>query len=66
MVWKEDSMKPIRIYELEDFTFYRCPRCNSIFSNMIVFSNWDFYDAVPRYCPCCRIMFTNGGNVLSD
>lgn len=59
-------MKPIKICEHDDFTFYRCPKCNALFSNIIVFNNWDFYDAVPRYCPCCRVMFINGGDVLSD
>lgn len=59
-------MKAIRIAERDDFTLYRCPRCYAIFSNIIIFTDWDFYDAVPKYCPCCRIMFTNGGNSLSD
>ena len=59
-------MKPIKMYEREDFTFYRCPRCNAIFSNMIIVADWDFYDAVPRYCPCCRAKFENGGDSLSD
>lgn len=59
-------MKPIRMYERDGFTFYRCPKCDAIFSSMVVFVDWDFYDAVPRYCPCCRMMFTNGGDALSD
>lgn len=65
-MWKESIMKAIRMCEHDDFTFYRCPRCNTIFSNMVVFTDWDSYDAVPRYCPCCRIIFTNGGDRLSD
>lgn len=59
-------MKLIRLYEHSGFTFYRCPRCNAIFSNMIIVTDFDFYDAMPRYCPCCRIAFTNGGKYLSD
>lgn len=59
-------MQPKEIYKRGGFTFYRCPRCNTIFSNMIVFTEWDFYDAVPRYCPCCRAQFTNGGDSLPN
>lgn len=49
---------------IEDYKLYRCPNCAAMFSSIIVFNNYDFYDAVPRYCPCCRIMFTNGGDKI--
>ncbi len=61
-------MKPIEMNTLhapiEDYKLYRCPNCAAMFSSIIVFNNYDFYDAVPRYCPYCRIMFTNGGDKI--
>lgn len=47
---------------MKDYKLYRCPNCGAMFWSIIVFHNYDMYDAVPRYCPCCRIMFTNGGD----
>lgn len=61
---KSGKLEPIKLCEHEDYNTYRCPNCDTIFHSIVIFEDWDFYDAIPRYCPNCRIMFINGGKPL--
>lgn len=41
-------------------SYYRCSNCNAMFKPMIFFSQWDFFDCIPRLCPNCGRHFENG------
>ena len=43
-----------------DWRWYRCNKCNDMFSSMVHFKDWDFYYCIPRRCPNCGTPFENG------
>ena len=52
------QIEPMAIKHNNDW--YRCNKCGSMFSYMVVFRGWDFVYKVPRCCPNCRAIFKNG------
>ena len=60
MVPEVDKAKALKMTTTKYVDWFQCNKCRDMFSNMIHFEGWNFYDCIPKRCPNCGREFENG------